>query len=195
MAKGRPREFDTDEALNRALIVFWRKGYEGASLPDLTEAMGISRPSLYAAFGNKEALFRKALDRYTEGPASYIREALSKSDAKDVFESLLRGAADSLTHPRHPRGCLMVHGALTCADACESVRKELMARRADGETLIRKRFDRARAEGDLPLGANPTDLARYVMTVIQGMSVQAAGGATRKELRRVAEASIRAWPA
>src|SRR6185503_20786167 len=134
-ARGRPREFCVEEALAAALRVFWSKGYEGASLPDLTEAMGISRPSLYAAFGNKEALFCKALDRYTEGPGSYIREALSKSDARDVFESLLRGAADSLTHPRHPRGCLMVHGALTCADACESVRKELTVRRADGETL------------------------------------------------------------
>ena len=194
MAKGRPREFDAEEALNRALIVFWRKGYEGASLPDLTEAMGISRPSLYAAFGNKEELFRKALDRYTEGPASYFREALSQSDAKVVFETILRGAADSLTHPRHPRGCLMVQGALTCADASESVRKELTERRALGETAIRKRFDKARAENNLPAGAKPADLARYVMTIIQGMSVQAAGGASRNELRRVAEAAIRAWP-
>lgn len=194
MAKGRPREFDAEEALNRALIVFWRKGYEGASLPDLTEAMGISRPSLYAAFGNKEALFRKALDRYAEGPASYIRKSLGLAKAKSVFEGLLRGAADSLTHSRHPRGCLMVQGALTCADACESVRHELTARRAHAEAAIRKRFEKARAEGDLPQRADPADLARYVTTMIQGMSVQAAGGASRNELRRVAEAAIRAWP-
>lgn len=194
MAKGRPREFDIEEALNRALIVFWRKGYEGASLPDLTEAMGISRPSLYAAFGNKEALFRKALDRYSEGPASYIRESLAKSEARSVFESLLRGAADSLTHARHPRGCLMVQGALTCADACASVRKELTQRRANAEAAIRKRFEKARTEGELPKRVDPADLARLVTTLIQGMAVQAAGGATRNELRRVAEAAIQAWP-
>ncbi len=194
MAKGRPREFDVEEALNRALIVFWRKGYEGASLPDLTGAMGISRPSMYAAFGNKESLFRKALDRYVEGPASYIREALGQSDARSVFESLLLGAADSLTHARHPRGCLMVQGALSCADASESVRKELAARRESAEVAIRKRFERARKEGDLPKKADPADLARFVTTLIQGMSVQAAGGATRNELRRVAESAIGAWP-
>ncbi len=94
---GRPRSFETDKALDRALQVFWRKGYEGASLSDLTKAMGINRPSLYAAFGDKEALFRKALDRYTDGPAAYVREALHQPTARAVAERLLRGAADLLT--------------------------------------------------------------------------------------------------
>src|SRR5438067_13350951 len=103
---GRPRAFDADEALDQALTVFWRKGYEGTSLPDLTRVMGINRPSLYAAFGNKEALFRRALDRYAEGPAAYVREALNEPTAWGAAERLLHGAIDLLTDPRHPRGCL-----------------------------------------------------------------------------------------
>src|SRR5947207_11547368 len=100
--RGRPRAFDTDAALDAALAVFWRKGYEGASLTDLTAAMGINRPSLYAAFGSKEDLFRKALDRYAEGPAAYVREALEEPTARAVAERLLRGAAELLTNPRNP---------------------------------------------------------------------------------------------
>src|SRR5712671_741565 len=130
---GRPRAFDVDEALDQALRVFWRKGYEGTSLTDLTRALGINRPSLYAAFGNKEALFRKALDRYVEGPAAYVREALNQPTARAVAERLLYGSADLLNDPRHPRGCLMVQAALVCGEAAESVRRELSARRAAGE--------------------------------------------------------------
>src|SRR4051812_21366670 len=128
--RGRPRGFDVDRALDRALELFWRKGYEGTSLPDLTGAMGINRPSLYAAFGNKEQLFRKALDRYAEGPAAYVREALDEPTARAVAERLLGGTADLLTDPRHPGGCLTVQGALACGEAAESVRRELAARRA-----------------------------------------------------------------
>jgi len=192
--KGRPREFDVEKVLDRALKVFWRKGYEGASLSQLTKAMGINRPSLYAAFGNKEALFRKALDRYAEGPAAYVREALDQPTARAVAERLLGGTIDVLTDPRNPRGCLMVQGALACAEAAESVRRELAARRAASEAAVRRRFERARAEGDLPADSDPADLARYVVTVLRGMAVQAAGGAGREELRRVAEMALRAWP-
>src|SRR5438552_4629709 len=184
---GRPRAFDIDKALDAALKVFWRKGYEGASLPDLTKAMGINRPSLYAAFGNKEELFRKALDRYAEGPAAYVREALNEPTARAVAERLLGGAVDLLTSPRNPRGCLMVQGALACGEAAESVRRELVSRRLAGEAAVRQRFERALADGDLPADSDPADLARYVVAVIQGMAVQAAGGAGREELRRVVE--------
>jgi AcrR family transcriptional regulator len=193
--KGRPREFDVDRALDRALELFWRKGYEGTSLPDLTRAMGINRPSLYAAFGNKEQLFRKALDRYAEGPAAYVRAALDEPTARAVAERLLGGAVELLTDPRNPRGCLMVQGALACSAAAESVRRELASRRAAGEDALRRRFERALAEGDLPADTDPADLACYVVTVIRGMAVQAAGGAGREELRRVAETALRAWPA
>ena len=194
MPKGRPREFDVDEALDRALRVFWRRGYEGATLPDLTKAMGINRPSLYAAFGSKEELFRKALDRYVEGPAAFVREALNEPTARAVAERLLGGAIDLLTDRRNPRGCLIVQGALACGGSAESVRREVAARRVAGEVALRQRFERARADGDLPAEADSADLARYVVTVMRGMAVQAAGGASREDLRRVVELALRAWP-
>ena len=194
MTRGRPRTFDAEEALDCALKVFWRKGYEGTTLFDLTEAMGINRPSLYAAFGNKETLFRKALDRYISGPAAHIQEALEAKTARAVAERLLRKTADALTDPRNPPGCLAVQGALSCGEAAESIRQELCARRAAGEAALRDRFERAKSEGDLPRGANPADLARYITTVTQGMSVQAAGGASRDELQGIADTALRAWP-
>ncbi len=195
MPKGRPREFDVEKALDRALKVFWRKGYEGASLNELTRAMGINRPSLYAAFGNKKALFRKVLDRYSEGPAAYVRAALAEPTARDVAKRLLNGSLDLLTSPGNPRGCLMVQGALACGAAAESIRRELASRRLAGEAALRERFERARADGHLPADADPADLARYVMTVLRGMAVQAAGGASREELQRVVEIALRSWPA
>ena len=195
MPRGRPRTFDPDKALDRALKVFWKKGYEGASLPDLTRAMGINRPSLYAAFGNKEALFRKAIDRYAQGPAGYAREALELPTARAAVERLLRGGTCLATDPKGPRGCLMVQGALSCGSAAEPIRKELAARRAAGEAALRRRLERAREEGDLPESADPADLAKFVVTVMHGMAVQAAGGATREQLDRVADAALRAWPA
>jgi AcrR family transcriptional regulator len=194
VARGRPRAFDIDEALDRALCVFWRKGYEGTSLPDLTEAMGINRPSLYAAFGNKESLFRKVLDRYTEGPAAHVRGALEEPTARGVVERLFCCGIDLLTDARNPRGCLIVQGALACGGAAESVRRELVSRRLAGEDAIRRRFERSVAEGDLPADADAADLARFVTTVSHGMAVQAAGGASREELQRVAALALRAWP-
>src|SRR3954463_10083608 len=126
---GRPRSFDVDRALEAALAVFWRKGFEGTSLPDLTEAMGINRPSLYAAFGNKEALFRKALDRYAQGPAQYVNEALNAPTARQVVQQLLDGVIEMATDKRNPRGCLMVQAALSCGENAECIRNELAARR------------------------------------------------------------------
>jgi AcrR family transcriptional regulator len=195
MPIGRPRAFDIDRALDRALRVFWRKGYEGASLPDLTQAMGINRPSLYAAFGNKEALFRKAIDRYVDGPGCHVRQALEESTARAVVERLLGGTIDVVTDRRNPRGCFMVQSALACGDTADSVRRELAKRRAAGEAALRQRFVRAIVEGDLPSHINPADLARYFVTVMHGMAVQAAGGASRANLRKVAALALRVWPA
>jgi AcrR family transcriptional regulator len=192
--KGRPREFDVEKALDRALRVFWRKGYEGASLADLTEAMGINRPSLYAAFGSKEGLFRRALDRYADGPAAYVRDALNEPTARAVAERLLNGAIDLLANPRNPRGCLAVQGALACGEEADCVRRDLIARRRAGEARLRERFERAVSEGDLPADVDCAAFARYLVTVIHGMAVQAAGGARREDLRRVAEWALRAWP-
>jgi AcrR family transcriptional regulator len=190
----RPREFDADKALDCALKVFWRKGYEGSSLADLTEAMGINRPSLYGAFGSKEELFRKAVDRYAEGPAAYVRDALAQPTARAVAERWLRGSVELLGDRHHPRGCLVVQGALACSAETDSVRKELTARRAKTEAAMCLRFERAIADGDLPADSNAADLARYLAMVTQGMAVQAAGGANRDELERVAEIALRAWP-
>jgi AcrR family transcriptional regulator len=190
---GRPREFDVEEALDRALRVFWRKGYEGTTLSELTRAMGINRPSLYAAFGSKEELFRKALDRYAQGPAAYVGEALAQPTARAVAERLLAGAIDMVTNRENPRGCLMVQGALACGEAAESIRRELVARRLAAEAALRERFERARAQGDLPADSDPADLARYLVAVIQGIAVQAAGGASCADLQRVAELALRTW--
>jgi len=191
---GRPRSFDIDGALDRALQVFWRKGYEGTSLSDLTKAVGVNRPSLYAAFGDKDALFRKALDRYLHGPAAYTQEALKEPTARAVVERLLRGAADLNTAPHNPGGCLMVQGALACGEAADSIRQELSACRAAGEAAIRRRLQRAKSEGDLSTDADPADLARYLATVLYGMAVQAAGGASRGKLQRVVEMALRTLP-
>ena len=192
---GRPRAFDPEQALDAALWVFWRKGYEGTALSDLTEAMGINRPSIYATFGNKEELFRKALDRYNAQMTSYTAEALKEPTGRAVAERMMVGAADMLSCPGNPKGCLMVQGALACGEEADPIRKELIARRATGEAALRERFERAKREGDLPAGADPADLARYVVAVMHGMSVQSAGGATREELQSVIDLSLRAWPA
>jgi AcrR family transcriptional regulator len=191
---GRPRKFNPDTALERAMHVFWAKGYEGAALSDLTRAMRINRPSLYAAFGNKEQLFRKVLDRYASGPLAYFKKALATGKARIVIEQILFGAAKMAGDPRLPAGCLMVQGALACGNTAGSVQKETAARRTASEVALRRRLQRAKREGDLPRNADPTELARYVMTVLQGMAVQGANGATRAQLRRVAQTALRAWP-
>jgi len=194
MAMGRPRAFDLDEALDKALEVFWRKGYEGTSLQDLTEAMGINRPSLYAAFGNKEALFRKAIDRYIEGPACHMKAALAEPTARAAVERLFRQSIALTADPKRPKGCFMIQGAMACSDEADPVRLALAERRKAGEIALRERFERAIAEGDLPPGSNSTELARFITTVMQGMAVQAAGGATRDELTGIADMALRAWP-
>src|SRR5438046_3917909 len=176
-ARGRPRAFDPDAALERAMHVFWAKGYEGASLSNLTQAMRINRPSLYAAFGNKEQLFGKVLDRYMDGPVAYFQEALAARKARDVIEQMFFGAARMASDPRLPSGCIMVQGALACGDAAGSVRKEIGARRAAAKAALRRRFQRAKREGDLPPNADPAELSHYVMTVLHGMAVQGADGA------------------
>ncbi|MFV2177435.1 TetR/AcrR family transcriptional regulator [Actinomadura sp. LOL_016] len=192
MPTGRPREFDVDERLDRALDVFWRQGYEGTALSDLTEAMGINRPSLYAAYGNKEALFRKVLDRYAEGPAGYVRAALDEPSARAVADAILRGAIEVTTSG--PGGCLLVQGALVTGRQNEAARQEIETRRRWAEEMLAERFERARAEGDLPPGTDTDAMARYVWSVSYGLSVQAAGGASREDLQRAADMALKALP-
>ena len=177
MAGGRPRAFDVDEALDRAVAVFWRQGYEGTGISDLTKAMGINPPSLYGAFGNKEELFRKVLDRYADGPARYLREAYDQPTARAAVEQLLRGAADATTRPDCPHGCLNVQGGLAWAPDAHGARDELTSRRVAGDTALRTRLEQAHIEGELPDETDPDALARYFATIQAGIAVQAVGGA------------------
>ena len=172
--------------------VFWQKGYEGASLTDLTEAMGINRPSLYAAYGNKEDLYRKALDLYVAGPAAYVAEALKAPTAREVIEKLWCGSVEKLNRPGEPRGCLAVQSALCCGDEGNNAQREAQSRRLQAQGLLRERFERAKAEGDLARGVNPAHLAAFVATIMNGLSVQAANGATCEEMRGAVKIALQA---
>lgn len=191
---GRPRAFDADEALDKAMVVFWQQGYEGASLTDLTEAMGISRKSLYAAYGNKEELFRKVLRRYTDGPASYVVDALKAPTAREAAAMFLTGSVHANTTPGWPTGCLGVQGALAVGETGQVAHDVLAEWRALGQMHLRDRFRRAVRQGDLPVEADPEMIARYVMTIANGLAVQASGGASRDDLQQVADAALRNWP-
>ncbi len=191
---GRPRGFDADAALEKAVLVFWAQGYDGASLDDLTAAMGITRTSMYRAFGNKEELFRKALQRYTEGPAAYVARALGRPTAREVATDFLAGSVRSTTRPGCPAGCLGVQGSLAAGESGRPARDTLAAWREEGTAHLRERFQRAVDEGDLPAGVDPGLLARYLMTVANGIAVQAAGGTAQAELQLVADLALRNWP-
>ncbi|WP_298771293.1 TetR/AcrR family transcriptional regulator [uncultured Shewanella sp.] len=190
---GRPRAFDLEQALEKALDVFWRKGYEGASLADLTQAMGINKPSLYSAFGNKEQLFLKAIDLYEQRPCGYFLPALEQKTAYDVALFMLKGAAMSLTNTEHPQGCIIVQSALTCSESGASVKEALIQRRRENEEKLYQRFVRAHQEGDLTEDTNPCVLAKYLITVLQGMAIQVTNGATKEELDRVAQVVLKAF--
>ena len=191
---GRPRTFDADAALDRAMRVFWEQGYEGASLADLTTAMGITRTSMYAAFGNKEQLFRLALQRYTEGPASYGVRALREPTAWEVATRFLAGSVAATTATDCPPGCLGVQGSLVSGDTAHPIRDLLADWRQGAVDLLRERFQRAVDDRDLPAEADPALLARYLITVSNGIAVQAATGVGPEELAQVADAALRNWP-
>lgn len=192
--RGRPREFCPEKALAAALQVFWRRGYEGASISELTSEMGITRPSLYACFGNKEALFRKAFDLYERDKLSYVSTALDAPTARDVAERLLRGGLSLQCSEGEPQGCLGVISSVTCGAEAESLRSELIARRASSDAALVKRFARAQAEGDLPDAIEPEALACYLITVMQGMAVRAAAGTPKAVLERLIETTMMVWP-
>jgi len=194
-ARGRPREFDPEEALGAALRVFWTKGYEGASMADLTEAMGITKPSLYACFGNKEALFRKALDVYERDKLAYVGRALEAPTARLVAERLLYGSLNTFCGASdEPQGCLGVISMVACTAEAESIREHVIARRASSEAATVERFERAKAEGDLPADSDPKALAQCLTTLMGGLSVKAQGGTCPQDLRAVVDAFLAMWP-
>ncbi|MES2021588.1 MAG: TetR/AcrR family transcriptional regulator [Pseudomonadota bacterium] len=192
--KGRPREFDVDEALAAALMVFWRNGYEAASMTELTNAMGITKPSLYAAFGNKEALFHKALDLYEREKLAYMKSALEAPTARGVAERLLRGALEIQMSTCDPKGCLGVISSATCGAEAEPIKAEVVKRRASSEAALIARFEQAQAAGELPEGMTPAALTRYLFAILQGLAIQGGSGATCEELSQLVETSMAVWP-
>jgi AcrR family transcriptional regulator len=191
---GRHRQFDIDTALEAALTVFWRKGFEGASYTDLTQATKVERPGLYAAFGNKEALFLRVLDRYFEHYWAYVPASLERTTSRQVAADLLDGAVDLTTRYPDRTGCLGINAALAVSDDAEPVRLALVEARAAGEKSLRERFERAQAEGDLAESADPAVLAAYLMAVVHGISVQAKAGFPRELLSAVAHQALATWP-
>jgi AcrR family transcriptional regulator len=193
-SRGRPRVFDMDEALEKALKIFWTRGYEGASIAELTKTLGVNKPSLYAAFGNKEELFYKALMRYATGPVAFVNDVLKEPTARTVAECFLVKAAEFLTDPLHPKGCMIVQGALSSGENAELARNTLIQFRQSYENQLAERFAKAIVEGDLSSDANPKSLAKYLATLHQGMSVQASSGATKDELLDIAHLALKVWP-
>ncbi|KEQ52052.1 TetR/AcrR family transcriptional regulator [Sphingobium chlorophenolicum] len=194
VARGRPREFDPEEALSAALTVFWRRGYEGASMAELTEAMGITKPSLYACFGNKESLFRKALDLYERDKLCYMKSALEAPTAKGVAERLLRGSLAIQTGTTDPHGCLGVISTVGCTIQADSIRDDVIARRVSSDAALLARLERARDEGDFPDTIEPQALATYLTTVMQGMAVHASAGMSRELLEQLVDTTLAVWP-
>lgn len=191
---GRHREFDIDKALDAALCVFWSKGYEGASYTDLTQATGVERPALYSAFGNKEALFRRALERYYAHYLDFFPAAMAQPTSYAVVSNILFKAAEVQTRYPDRTGCLGIHGALAGSDEAEPIRRALIDARVNGETLLRKRLEQAKQEGDLLPDANCTALAAFICAVLHGMAVQAKAGVSYDTLKAVADQALAAWP-
>lgn len=192
--RGRPRSFDTDEALDIALEVFWRLGYEGASISDLTQAMGLCPTSLYAAFGSKAALYREALARYGSRDGAFTAAlAAREGSARDAVACVLRECASRFADPAHPPGCMISTAVLACAKENGEVADHLASLRRHVSLAFAARIEAGIASGELPPGTNSQAMARFYASVIQGMSVQATDGADGKALRLIADMAMDAW--
>ena len=194
---GRPREFNIEAALDTAGELFWRRGYEGTSLTDLTEAIGITPPSFYFAFKSKEALFKQVVDRYQYGHHRvFFAEALNKTTPCAVAEGVLYGLADAYTTKLHPPGCLVINYSLPCSDETKDfVRHELAELRKGSRIELRKRFKQFKSSGALSADADPDALARYIFTIAWGMAVEAQSGASRNDLHRTVKLALKSLPA
>ncbi len=192
--RGRPPAFNKADALDKALKVFWTRGYEAASMAEISEALCMNKPSIYAAFGNKEALFRKVLAKYCAGPVAFVAESMREPTAKQVVAKFLTNAVACLTNPNNPSGCMIVQGALTCGQGSAMIQQELMLFRKTYEDALSQRFELAKTQDDLPPQVNAAQLAKYFSTIHQGLSVQATSGATQDELMAVVEIALQNWP-
>lgn len=192
--RGRPPAFNHEEALDKAMHLFWEHGYEGTSVAELVKALGINKPSIYGAFGSKEELFQKAVKRYLSGSSAFVMESMKEPTAYQVAEKLLTTAADFLTSKRHPPGCMLTQSALTCSQEARPVKQDLTNYRHAYEGALERRFIQAKADQDLPADADPKALAKLIATIHQGMSIQASGGASRKDLMSIITPVLKSWP-
>lgn len=196
MVRGRPREFSTDAALDRVLEIFWRDGFEGASVQALADAAGVSKPSLYAAWGNKEALYLAALRRYQALHGATLETQLeAEPDVRRAVHTYLRSMVDTYTERSHPSGCLVAAGATGCESdrVPESVRGALSEALQASGAVLERRLARALAEGQLPSDADVSALASYLSALVLGMSVQARAGASRATLFGVVDEAMARW--
>lgn len=194
MSRGRPRKFDKDSALEIALKLFWTHGYEGTSIALLAEKIGVKVPSLYAAFGNKEDLFLKAVEHYSKIAGDLYHESFKKKTAREVAQSILEGEVNLVTQHDHPDGCLMVQGALATSPESAKIQRLMSDMRRTAEKWMADRFQQAKNEGDLPPDSDPAALACYIMALNSGIAVQAKSGATKDELLATIAIAMRNWP-
>ncbi|MDF3882952.1 TetR/AcrR family transcriptional regulator [Cupriavidus basilensis] len=193
--RGRPRQFDRDEALGQALSLFWRYGYGSTSIAALTEAMAITAPSLYAAFGSKEQLFYEAVDRYADTHGALLYAPLQAAGgAREAVQGLLSGAAALFSAKGNPAGCFLMSGT-SCSADCAYIEDTLRERRREKEQALQACIQHGIARGELPAGTDTAALAKFYNTVMQGMSMQARDGASRAALEAVAATAMLAWPA
>jgi AcrR family transcriptional regulator len=191
--RGRPRSFDREAALNQAMEVFWRKGYEATSISDLTEAMDISPPSLYAAFGDKERLFLESVERYQQARGDSCPYC-NEPTARGAIEKLLTYMAEELTSVEHPRGCMMMMAAATAGSASRELQAALAKNRVESRARLQERIERGIADGDVPAGTHAAELADFYSAIVTGMSMQARDGATRASLMATVKRALAIFP-
>jgi AcrR family transcriptional regulator len=188
---GRPISFDKDAALEAAMLLFWERGYEGTSIADLTRAMGLNPSSIYAAFGDKHALFSLAVKRYMETRTQYATKALEQPTLERVIHALFNSTVAFLTTPNHPPTCMTLAGAVGCSVDASPARDMMTEIRRQNESTMRERFLLAQKSGELSKDVNVDDYTRYLSTIIAGLSIQAANGSTKAELKRTSQMALR----
>jgi len=188
---GRQRSFDTEQAIEQAMLLFWERGYEAASMADLSAAMGLNPPSIYAAFGNKQALFERCAAHYAQSVAAYAPRALDEeATAAQALHRYVLEAIEAFSAKERPKGCLLVSGATNCGKGSLGAQDLLAGYRLASEAMIADRIRQGVEEGDMPASTEPDLLAKYVAVLIQGLAAQARDGATAGDLHSVAELAL-----